>query len=502
MDKLEELLRKASQEAANEQPLLEDWQVVVQKLNGPKVRPGYWKIMGSLLLVIMCFGLGGIFYQKYLPAAEPMLESAFPLEGTRSQLSPVYATIEGLDERPVKSELGTTALKIPTSAGTRTDGAPSGEKTLESIQVTSAGDTKSIALTDPLRGAAGGEPRYFEVSKGSLLNQNTNKSAKLEHTPNTAGKELFGMEQLPVTTKMTTSREQLAAVAQLPKKAESIALVSSKSPENNGSYIPPTGTLVSAGILQLNATDGGVQEISKKSRWKWKRGQQQSGRWEIDLAGVRFSEDNFTSTGLLSTSSVPGSGFPGETYVINGESRVLYLREFVRREAKGGIGVGRLRVARQTSNGLRFSLGVVRTATIRGDRKAVENFASEQREDYLFGSTYQETFYLLTGGIGYTFFRSRRLRPYAELGIMRTFWGKTRQENVIFAPDNAGESLVSFSERRQSGLDPDFVTIPLAEIGLNYQLTRHLQLGVAIFPELSSNVEYPVRIGGQLRYNF
>ncbi|MEM9836719.1 MAG: hypothetical protein AAF828_09465 [Bacteroidota bacterium] len=521
MDNLEKYLRDGSHQSADEQPDTDMWTVIERSIIPPPsglagLKSTTLALYGGLLLALVI-----AFYvslKNYSPPANEVSslanESALLTKGDKqiSQLELLETGEETsitdknavVKQRPVATEHeGRTneAVAIPDVI------VPAKKESAQPLNRTAAHtETRLTSATvkdqSTLATSSSSFPSTVDPSERTTHNFQPDQSTPLTDDSMEAGASSGTVKQHLPTLASVSATTQSSATTSIDGTVP-IASLRSSGPPAALRYRSATsdGTRVSLKrkISQLSPYPATAVVPTRPIPWKWERNQQKQARWEVDLTALAFRGEDVFNGFVYSPAPNSNISVP-QTFVVDGETRIMYFK------SNNPVGVTnydpivRLRAIRQMQTGWRFGLGLAYFS--QGDAR--ESRFTDQvdqllTDEFVLGYTYKDNYLLATANVGYTFLRRRRLRPYLDISLLRAFRTYAQETTTLY--DRSG-SYVQLQLTEELNDTENYVWIPFVEIGLQYQLTKHWQVGVSFYPELSGQVNFATRPGLQLRYNW
>ena len=181
-------------------------------------------------------------------------------------------------------------------------------------------------------------------------------------------------------------------------------------------------------------------------------------------------------------SSGPDTLYQGEITGLTAPTRVLHFKSIY------------LEVGHQFPSGIRLSGGLLGISSGTGNYRNLDAVVDELRSSGEATQVVTSSERRLIGTLSfqYTFFRRRRFRMSAGLGIL-TFLGTRNTETAFIAfPDDYPSGSQS---RTQANNTPFFRTTPLPSLQVQYQISRHLSLTGDLVPGLGVGLRYGIVAG-------
>ena len=238
---------------------------------------------------------------------------------------------------------------------------------------------------------------------------------------------------------------------------------------------------------------------SRRTPWRFEqieRGAQPPRMWEVSAMALPWLIRHYQYATSLVDEPDPSISSPSQRYILNnGQSVDLYhgrsSGHFSLPSSYVAPVIMGAEVARRTSSGLRFSLGIIYTLNEgSGGKRGLSHYAeSVSPGEYLVVDRNLPSYNLwMTAGAQYIINRRHRFRIHTGLHFMTPLYERFGQEQVLIQGDPLQEHFISRTTFRRS----DFLNwvVPTPQITFEYQLRRNIGLTLGLGPQTGFGLNY------------
>lgn len=230
------------------------------------------------------------------------------------------------------------------------------------------------------------------------------------------------------------------------------------------------------------------------------KGELSRGGWDFSLSFYAFRRGytGFTQQYTENANQVPGA-FP-QVFIIDGEARPLYYLDFLSRTNTGRVGVGQLKMSRQTSSGIRFGAGLTLYRDRSNTEESVRRLENTFPNSYLLVSKRTDTYLLGQVQIGYTFLRRHRVQPWLSAGLQLPLFIRAKGSTYLLHEGRLNFVSEELFNANLFGDNPQ--VLPSLEGGVQYRFTHKLAGGLNIGMQPREDFYIRPTLGVEVRYHW